>query len=93
MGIDILAPYHSGRFPKANFKQLRRVFPELLTRAGRKPFGKLSRAGRRKLSHIGLAPSERSWPVVLPGYVFHAMDDGNFPYLPKSFAEASYPPA
>jgi hypothetical protein len=46
-----------------------------------------------ELKGVGLPPDEEPWPVIVPGYVFHAcdLDAPAFPYIPNSTEERKYP--
>jgi hypothetical protein len=46
-----------------------------------------------ELKSAGLPPDKAPWPVIVPGYVFHAcdLDAPVFPYVPNSTEERKYP--
>lgn len=80
VGIELLAPFDSPAYPRFDLGHLTRVWPELRNLAGRPGF----------LTQIGLNPADAPWPVVVPGYVFHALNGGSLPFQPTSPAQTDF---
>jgi hypothetical protein len=68
-------------YPTITRQQLEEIYPMLVG------------LPKHQMLAIGLDPSQNSWRVVLPGYLFHALSrgSGDWPYKPKAVEEAIFP--
>lgn len=80
IGVELLAPLDAPAYPTFSLTDLLRFWPELAPLATRPP----------RLARIGLNLQTEPWPVVMPGYLFHALASGVRFFQPTSPTQADF---
>jgi hypothetical protein len=80
MDLPLVQSHETDGFSRISLRQLRAIYPR-----------ELSEVTGNWLVSLGLDPRKEPWPVVLPGYVFHALQNGRLPFLPTTPDQARFP--